>query len=68
MPGTCVLSGLPTDLEEPLPFEWDSWWVPKRMLGLVEVGGLPTVEELVKKLEEGQEEEEEEEQVQEEQG
>ena len=32
------------------------------MLGLVEGGGLPTVAELVKKLEEGQEEEEEEEQ------
>ena len=37
------------------------------MLGLVEGGGLPTVAELVKKLEEGQEEEEEEEQQGEEQ-
>ena len=34
----------------------------------MEGGGLPTVAELVKKLEKGQEEEEEEEQVQEEQG
>ena len=66
MSGTCILSGLPINLEEPLPFEWDSWRVPKRMLGLVEGGGLPTVEELVKQLEEGQEEEEE--QQQEEQG
>ena len=46
-------------MEEPLPFEWDTRQVPKRMLGLVEEGGLPTVAELVKKLEEGQEEEEE---------
>ena len=39
------------------------------MLGLVEVGGLPTVEELVKKLDEGQEEEaEQQEEQQEEQG
>ena len=43
-----------------MPFEWDTGWVPKKMLGLVEGGGLPTVEELVKKLDEGQEEEEEE--------
>ena len=60
MPGTCVPSGLPIHLEEPLPFEWDTGRVPKKMLGLVEGGGLPTVEELLKKLDEGQEEEEEE--------
>ena len=60
MPRTCVPSGLPVNLEEPLPFEWDSQWVPHRMLGLVEGGGLPTVAELVKKWEGGQEEEEEE--------
>ena len=59
MPETCVLSGLPVDLEEPLPFGWDSRQVPQRMLGLVEGGGLPTVAELVKKWEEGQEKEEE---------
>ena len=41
--------------------------VLKKMVGLVEAGGQPTVEELLKKLDEGQEEEEEE-QVQEEQG
>ena len=53
-----------------MPYGWDSQRVPHRMLGLVEGGGLPTVAELVKKLEEGQEEEEEEgeEQEQEEQG
>ena len=45
-----------------MPFEWDTRWVPHRMLGLVEGGGLPMVAELVKKLEEGQEEEEEQEQ------
>ena len=61
MPGTCIPSGLPVNLEEPLPFEWDTRRVPQKMLGLVEGGGLPTVAELVKKLEEGQEEEEEEE-------
>ena len=47
-------------------FKWDTGRVPKKMLGLVEGGGLPTVEELLKKLDEGQEEEKE--QVQEEQG
>ena len=65
MPGACVPSGLPVALEEPLPVEWDNGWVPKKMRGLVEGGGQPTVEELPKKLDEGQEEEEEEEQQQE---
>ena len=60
MPRTCILSGLPVNLGEPLPYGWDSWRVPQRMLGLVEGGGLPTVAELVKKWEEGQEEEKEE--------
>ena len=64
VPGACIPNGLPINLEEPLPFEWDTRRVPKRMLGLVEGGGLPTVAELVKKLEEGQEEEEEEEEEQ----
>ena len=59
MPGTCVPSRLPVNLEEPLPFEWNSRRVPHQMLGLVEGGGLSTVAELVKKWEEGQEEEEE---------
>ena len=68
VPGMCIPNGLPVDLEEPLPFEWDTWRVLHWMLGLVEGGRLPTVEELVKKLEEGQEEEEGEEQGQEEQG
>ena len=62
MPGTCILSRLPVDLGEPLPYGWDSRRVPQRMLGLVEGGGLPTVAELKKKWEEGEEEEEEEEQ------
>ena len=62
VPGTCVPSGLPVNLGEPLPYVWDSRRVPQRMLGLVEGGGLPTVAELVKKWEEGQEEEGQEEQ------
>ena len=62
MPGACILSRLPVALEEPLPFEWDDGRVPKKMRGLVEGGGQPTVEELLKKLDEGQEEEEEEQQ------
>ena len=45
-----------------MPLEWDTGRVPKKMLGLVEGGGLPMVEELLKKLDEGQEEEEEEQQ------
>ena len=59
MPRTCVPSGLPVNLGEPLPYGWDSWQVPQRMLGLVEGGGLPMVAELVKKWEEEGEEEEE---------
>ena len=59
MPRTCVPNGLPVDLGKPLPYGWDSQWVPQRMLGLVEGGGLPMVAELKKKWEEGEEEEEE---------
>ena len=62
MPRTCIPSVLHVNLGEPLPYGWDSRRVPQRMLGLVEGGVLPTVAELAKKWEEGQEEEEEEEQ------
>ena len=62
MPRACIPSGLPVALEEPLPLEWDDRRVRKKMRELVEGGGQPTVEELLKKLDEGQEEEEEEQQ------
>ena len=58
VPGACIPSGLPVALKEPLPFEWDDQQVLKKMLAMVEGGELPTVEELLKKLDEGQEEEE----------
>ena len=61
MPGACIPSGLPVALQAPLPFELDNEQVPKMMRELVEGGGQPTVEELLKKWDEGQEEEEEEE-------
>ena len=59
VPGTCVLSALPVNLGVPLSYGRDSRRVPKKMLGLMEGGGLPMVAELVKKYEEGEEEEEE---------
>ena len=34
---------------------WDTRWVPKEMLGLVEGGGLRTVAELVREYEEEEE-------------
>ena len=60
MPGACIPSGLPVTLEAPLPFELDNERVPKMIRELVEGGGQPMVEELLKKWDEGQEEEEEE--------
>ena len=62
MPGACIPSGLPVALQAPLAFELDDERVPKTMRELVEGGGQPTVEELLKKWDEGQEEEEEEQQ------
>ena len=62
MPRTCVPNALPVNLGVPLPYGRDTRQVPKKMLGLVEGGGLPTVAELVRKYEEEGEEEEEEEQ------
>ena len=59
MPGMCILSALPVNLGVPLPYGRDNRRVLKKMLGLVEGGGLPTVAELVKKYEEEGEEEEE---------
>ena len=64
MPGMCILNALPIDLGMPLPYGRDTRRVPKKMLGLVEGGGLPMVAELVKKYEEEGEEEEEEEEEQ----
>ena len=61
MPGACVLSGLPITLEAPRPFDLDDGRVPKMMRELVEGGGEPTVDELLKKWDKGREEEEEEE-------
>ena len=60
MPRACIPSGLSVALEEPLPFEWDDGRVSKKMWGLVEGGGQSMVEELLKKLDEGQEKEDEE--------
>ena len=64
MPGACILSGLPVTLQAPQLFDLDNEWVLKTMRELVEGGGQPTVEELLKKWDEGQEEEEEEEEEQ----
>ena len=68
MPGACIPSGLPVSLETPWPFELEHGRVPKDMRELMEGGGEPTVEELLRKWdgewEEEEEEEEEEEQVQ----
>ena len=62
MPGACVPSGLPIAFQVPELFDLDDARVPKTMRELVEVGGEPTVEELLEKWNEGREEEEEEQQ------
>ena len=65
MPGACIPSGLPVSLGMPRPLCRNDSWVPKDMWELMEGGGEPTVEELLRKWdEEREEEEEEEEQVQ----
>ena len=61
MPGACILNGLPVALEAPRPFDLDDGQVWKTMRELVKGGGEPTVDELLKKWDEGREEEEEEE-------
>ena len=60
MPGACVPSGIPVALEMPQPLDLDDGWVPKMMRELMEGGGEPTVEELLRKWDEEWEEEEEE--------
>ena len=64
MPGACIPSGLPVALEMPRPLELDDGRVPKTMRELMEGGGEPTVEELLRKWDEEWEEEEEEEEEQ----
>ena len=65
MPGACIPSGLPVALEMPRLLDMNDGRVPKDMRELMEGGGEPTVEELLRKWdEEREEEEEEEEQVQ----
>ena len=59
MPGMCIPNEFPVNYGVLLPYGRDTRWVPKKMLGLVKGGGLPTVEELVRKYEEEGEEEEE---------
>ena len=53
MPGACVPSGLPVALQAPQLFDLDDERVPKMMRELMEGGGQPTVEELLKKWDEG---------------
>ena len=55
MPRTCVPNALPIDYRVSLPWGWDFRRMPKEMVGLMEGGGLPTVEDLL-----GEDEEEEE--------
>ena len=65
MPGACIPNRLPISLEEPRPLGRNDGRVPKDMWELMEGGGEPTVEELLRKWDkEWEEEEEEEEQVQ----
>ena len=49
MPGTCVPSGLPVSLEAARPLGRNDGRVPKDMWELMEGGGEPTVEELLRK-------------------
>ena len=51
----CIRNALPINYGVSLPWGWDSRCVPKEMVGLMEGGGLPMVEELL-----GEDKEEEE--------
>ena len=64
VPRACISSGLPISLEAPRLLGRNDGRVPKDMWELMEGGGEPTVEELLRKWDEEWEEEEEEEQVQ----
>ena len=55
VPGTCILNALPVNYGMSVPWGWDSRHVPKEMLGLMEGGGLPTVEELLGENKENEE-------------
>ena len=54
MPGEWLLSTLPINWGVSVPWDWDPPRVLKELLGLLQGGGLPTVEQL---LEEDEEEE-----------
>ena len=55
MPGSCIPNALPINYKMSMPWDWDLQHMLKELLGLMEGGGLPTVEELL-----GEDKEEEE--------
>ena len=54
VPGECIISALPINYGMSAPWDQDPRHVPKELLGLLEGGGVPTVEQL---LEENEQEE-----------
>ena len=52
VPRTCIPNALPIDYGMSVPWGRDSRCMPKEMLGLMEGGGLPTVEEVLREDEE----------------
>ena len=52
LPGECAMSTLPIDDGESVPWALDRQHVRDELLGLLEGGGVPTVEQLVEEDEE----------------
>ena len=58
MPGECIMSTLPIDYRMSVPWALDPRHVPNKLLGLLEGGGVPVVEQLLeedKEKEQGEE-------------